>query len=93
MEMLPPDALADEVPDDVADALDVAPAEDDELDEELLLPHAPITIAAITVSSVAANGLTYLFTDPPPRGRVPRLDNVFPSGVGCESARPGPAGP
>jgi hypothetical protein len=54
------------LPPELAAALDVAALE--LLDDELLPPHAAIASAATAVSSHAANGLTYLFTDPPPRG-------------------------
>jgi hypothetical protein len=46
------------------EVVDDDPAAADELDE---LPQAPMAIAAMTVSSVAAAGLVYLFTDPPPQ--------------------------
>jgi hypothetical protein len=64
MLMVPPDAP--DVPLDAALEL-VAPeppAELDELDEP---PHAAIANAASIPSTAALAGLTYLFTDPPPK--------------------------
>jgi hypothetical protein len=72
---------AEELPDPAA--LDVVALE--VLDDELLLPpQALIATAATAVSSHAADGLTYLFTDPPPEVRVPRPHNLIPSRRGCE---------
>jgi hypothetical protein len=79
----PPEELPVPADDEVAAELDVAPAAP-ELDDELLPPHAAIASAATPVSSDAANGLTYLFTDPPPEVRVPRAHNLIPSRRRCE---------
>jgi hypothetical protein len=56
--------------------LDAELFELEELDE--LEPQAPMAIAAMTTARTAPSGLTYLFTDPPPRGRVPRANNLVP---------------
>jgi hypothetical protein len=64
--MVPAEALALELALEVVLELALALADDDvELDELDELPQAPITIAAMTVSSNAANGLVCLFTNPP----------------------------
>jgi hypothetical protein len=80
--MLPPEALALEVPLDVA--LELALADDVALDELDELPQALITIAAMNVSSNAANGLVCLFTDPPQNRFESQSDNLFPTGPGSE---------
>ena len=61
----PPDALADDEP--VEDELLGLPEAACDEDELVLEPQAASTNARVTASRVPANGLVYLFTDPPPK--------------------------
>jgi hypothetical protein len=59
------------VPDEAPEA-----GAEDELDE--LEPQAPSTTAAMTESTIAAIGLVFRFTDPPPqRSNSQREDNLL----------------